>query len=71
LVVPERNGFIYPARDTRRLCELLRELVVRKDLRESMGRESREILDGWHSRFPAKEGYRQALHFALESGGPQ
>lgn len=45
LIVPARNGFVYPARDTRRLYELLREMVARKDLRESMGRGSREILD--------------------------
>jgi glycosyltransferase involved in cell wall biosynthesis len=41
LIVPGRNGFVYPARDSRRLYELLREMVVRKDLRESMGRGSR------------------------------
>ncbi len=71
LVVPARNGFIYPARDTQRLYELLRELVERKDLRESMGRASREVLDSWRSRFPAREGYRQALSYALKCGAPQ
>jgi len=68
LIVPERNGFVFPARNRDRLREVLRELVKRSDLRSSMGRASREILDDWRSRFPVKEGYRLALHYALESG---
>ncbi len=68
LVVPGRNGFVYPSGAGERLYESLREIVGRKELRESMGRASREILDGWHSRFPAKEGYRKALHYALGCG---
>lgn len=68
LIVPGRNGFVYPARDTQCLYELLREIVVQKGLRESMGRASREVLDRWHSRYPASEGYRQALQYALGKG---
>ena len=68
LIVPERNGFVFPARNRDRLYGFLREMVERQDLRASMGRASREILDNWRSRFPVKEGYRQALHHALESG---
>jgi glycosyltransferase involved in cell wall biosynthesis len=65
LVVSDRNGFIYPARNRQRLFELLRVLVEREDLRRSMGRASRQILDDWRRRYPVQEGYRQALHYAL------
>lgn len=65
LVVSDRNGFVYPARDRQRLFELLRVLVEREDLRRSMGRASRQILDDWRGRYPVQEGYRQALHYAL------
>src|SRR3989304_3364617 len=71
LIVPGRNGFVYPAGDRQRLYELLREMADRRGLRESMGRASRQILDSWRTRFPAKEGYRQALQHVLERGVAQ
>ncbi len=71
LISAKRSGFIYPAGDVAQLCEALRRLAERRDLRESMGRASREVLDSWRQRFPMKEGYRQALHRALEPRIPQ
>jgi len=68
LVIPGANGLVFPAGDTQRLYELLRETVARKELRVSMGEASRTILADWRRRFPAREGYRLALQHALASG---
>ncbi len=66
LIVPGRNGFIYAAGAVDQLYEVLLPLVEQREMRESMGRASRAVLDEWRQRFPMKEGYRQALHRALE-----
>lgn len=47
LVIPERNGYIYPCRDTDKLAYYINILAADPDLRKKMGKESLAIIDDY------------------------
>ncbi len=64
LVVPGRNGFIYPTGDVAALTGCLERLAGDRILRERMGYESEHIVRGWSFQQDA-EGLKVAVEYCL------
>lgn len=60
LVRQDVNGRLFDAGDARRLVDALRPLVADEQLREEMGRASRQLIQGWSFRQNV-EGLREAV----------
>ena len=68
LLIPGENGFVFPAGDVAALAGRMAEMVCDEPRRLRMARRSSEILSKWRREYPAAEGYRQALLYALGQG---
>lgn len=66
LLVPGENGYVFPTGDVGALVNVLSKLVENPELRRSMARRSRQILDRWRRENPAIKGYRAALEQVLQ-----
>lgn len=61
LLIPEWNGFLFPAGDSRIIYKNIEKLIQAPGLRRTMGQRSRERILWWRTACSAIEGYRKAL----------
>jgi glycosyltransferase involved in cell wall biosynthesis len=66
LVVPYRNGLVFPAGDTQALARCLQEALSDRARLRSWGEQSREMIEGY-SYSHATRGLFEALRFVLPS----
>jgi len=65
LVVPGRNGDVFPFRSVDALADSLKKVLADKATAQRMGKASRERLDEWNREFDVVRGYERSLDYAI------
>lgn len=65
-----RTGFVVPPGDANALADRLDRLLADASLRESMGREGRQVVERAHDYGGMIDGFLEVYHRAVERAGP-